>query len=79
MTTITPKLRSALVDELKFFMEDLWGSEGDFIDTPQGRGRIENVRAMRGIDLQVEVKIPDVGLALCSALSLFDWETERRW
>jgi len=34
---------------------------------------------MRGIDLQVEVKIPDVGLALCSALSLFDWETERRW
>tara|TARA_R110002074_G_scaffold397837_1_gene588791 strand:+ start:411 stop:626 length:216 start_codon:yes stop_codon:yes gene_type:complete len=71
MTTITP--------ELKTFMEDLWGSEGDFIDTPQGRGRIENVRAMRGIDLQVEVKIPDVGLALCSALSLFDWETERRW
>ena len=71
MTTIT--------SELKTFMEDLWGSEGDFIDTPQGRGRIENVRAMRGIDLEVKVKITDVGFVLCSALSLFEWETERRW
>jgi hypothetical protein len=69
MTTITP--------ELKTFMEDLWGAEGDFIDTPLGGGRIENVRAMRGIDLQVMVKIPHMdGFTLFSGLSLFDWEAE---
>jgi hypothetical protein len=69
MTTIT--------SELKTFMEDLWGAEGDFIDTPLGSGRIENVRAMRGIDLQVMVSIPDMdGFTLFSGLELFDWEAE---
>ena len=47
MTTITP--------ELKTFMEDLWGAEGDFINTPIGRGRIENVRTKVGIDLEVRL------------------------
>jgi hypothetical protein len=69
MTTITP--------ELKTFMNDLWGAEGDFIDTPLGSGRIENVRAMRGIDLQVMVSIPDMdGFTLFSGLELFDWEAD---
>jgi len=69
MTTIT--------SELKTFMEDLWGAEGDFIDTPLGSGRIENVRAMRGIDLQVMVSIPDMdGFTLFSGLELFDWEAD---
>jgi len=35
----------------KEFMEDVWGAEGDFIDTPLGRGRIENVRTKAGIEL----------------------------
>ena len=38
-------------------MEDLWGAEGDFIDTPLGRGRIESVRTKAGIDLEVMVAI----------------------
>ena len=42
----------------KEFMEDLWGAEGDFIDTPLGRGRIENVRCKFGTDLEAMVKIP---------------------
>ena len=67
MTKITP--------ELKTFMEDLWGAEGDFIDTPLGRGRIHAVRAMRGVDLQVTVALP-TGFTLFSGLSLFDWEAE---
>ena len=44
----------------KEFMEDVWGAEGDFIDTPLGRGRIENVRTKAGIDLEVMVKIPNI-------------------
>ena len=75
MTTITPDLRSALVDELKFFMEDLWGAEGDFVDTPLGRGRIENVRTKAGIDLEVMVKIPNIdGFTLFSGLELFEFD-----
>ncbi len=67
MTTITP--------ELKTFMNDLWGAEGDFIDTPLGRGRIENVRTKAGIDLQVMVKIPDMdGFTLFSGMELFEME-----
>jgi hypothetical protein len=46
--------------EMKTFMEDLWGAEGDFIDTPLGRGRIESVRTKAGIDLEVMVAINDV-------------------
>ena len=64
LTNITP--------ELKTFMEDLWGAEGDFIDTPLGRGRIENVRAMRGIDLEVMVKVPNIdGFTLFRGTELF--------
>ena len=67
MTTITP--------ELKTFMEDLWGAEGDFINTPIGRGRIENVRTKAGIDLEVMVKIPDIdGFTLFSGIELFEME-----
>jgi hypothetical protein len=67
MNTITP--------ELKTFMEDLWGAEGDFINTPLGRGRIENVRTMRGIDLEVMVKIPDMdGFTLFNGMELFEME-----
>ena len=67
MTTITP--------ELKTFMEDLWGAEGDFINTPIGRGRIENVRTKAGIDLQVMVKIPEMdGFTLFNGMELFEME-----
>ena len=67
MTTITP--------ELKTFMEFLWGSIGNFIDTPLGRGRIENVRTKVGIDLEVMVKIPDMdGFTLFSGVELFEME-----
>ena len=67
MTTITP--------ELKTFMEALWGAEGDFIDTPLGRGRIENVRTKAGIDLEVMVKIPEMdGFTLFNGMTLFEME-----
>ena len=67
MTTITP--------ELMTFMEDLWGAEGDFIDTPLGRGRIENVRTKAGIDLEVMVKIPNIdGFTLFDGIELFEME-----
>ena len=67
MTTITP--------ELKTFMEDLWGAEGDFIDTPLGRGRIEDVRTKTGIDLEVMVKIPNIdGFTLFDGMELFEME-----
>jgi hypothetical protein len=35
--------------EMKSFMSDLWGAEGNFIDTPLGRGRIESVRTKAGL------------------------------
>ena len=67
MTTITP--------ELMTFMEDLWGAEGDFIDTPLGRGRIENVRTKAGIDLEVMVKIPNIdGFTLFDGMELFEMD-----
>lgn len=75
MRTITP--------ELKTFMNDLWGAEGDFIDTPLGRGRIDNVRCKFGIDLEVRVDFGGVdvgtnsGMRLFSALELFDMEAGR--
>ena len=63
--TITP--------EFKTFMEDLWDAEGKFIDTPLGRGVIENVRTMRGIDLAVMVKIPNIdGFTIFSGTALFN-------
>ena len=68
MTMTTP-----LTKELKTFMEDLWGAEGKFIDTPLGRGVIENVRTMRGIDLAVMVKIPGIdGLTVFRGTELFN-------
>ena len=61
-----------ITPELKTFMEDLWGAEGKFIDTPLGRGVIENVRTMRGIDLAVMVKIPGIdGFTLFRGTELF--------
>ena len=72
MINITP--------ELKTFMEDLWGAEGKFIDTPLGRGVIENVRTMRGIDLAVMVKISGIdgftvfrGTELLEHLKKLEW------
>ena len=57
----------------KEFMEDLWGAEGKFIDTPLGRGLIENVRTMRGIDLAVMVKIPNIdGFTIFRGTELFN-------
>ena len=65
-----------ITPELKTFMEDVWGAEGDFIDTPLGRGRIENVRTTAGIDLAVMVKIPDIdGFTLFSGIELFEFHT----
>ena len=62
-------------NEIKTFMNDLWGAEGDFVDTPLGRGRIENVRTKAGIDLEVMVKIPNIdGFALFSGLELFEFD-----
>ena len=59
--------------ELKTFMEDVWGAEGDFIDTPLGRGRIENVRTKAGIDLEALIILNDSGNAgLFSGLELFE-------
>ena len=70
MTTMTP--------ELKTFMNDLWGAEGDFIDTPLGWVRIENVRTKAGIDLEVMVAIPDIdGFTLFNGMELFDMEAGR--
>jgi hypothetical protein len=62
-------------NDIKTFMNDLWGAEGDFIDTPLGRGRIENVRTKAGIDLEVMVKIPNIdGFTLFSGLKLFEFD-----
>ena len=77
MTTMTP--------EFNTFMNDLWGAQGDFIDTPLGRGRIETVRTKAGIDLEVMVTIPDTDgltkkeffLALFNGRELFDMEAGR--
>jgi hypothetical protein len=54
------KMTKTISPEMKSFMSDLWGAEGDFIDTPLGRGRIESVRTKAGIDLEVMVAINDV-------------------
>jgi hypothetical protein len=54
------KMTKNISPEMKSFMSDLWGAEGNFIDTPIGRGRIESVRTKAGIDLEVMVAINDV-------------------
>ena len=73
--TTDADIRFFETEELKTFMNDLWGAEGDFIDTPLGRGRIENVRTKAGIDLEVMVKIPDMdGFTLFSGMELFEME-----
>lgn len=67
MTKITP--------EMKTFMENLWNAEGDFINTPLGRGRIEGVRATFGTDLAVTVKIPNIdGFTIFKGTELFDFD-----
>ncbi len=63
-----------ITPEMKAFMESLWGAEGNFIDTPLGRGRIENVRCKFGIDLGVTVNIPELGVKLFNGMELFDSE-----
>ena len=67
----------------KEFMEDVWGAEGDFIDTPLGRGRIENVRTTAGIDLEVRVDFGgrDVdtrcGIRVFSGIELFEFHASK--
>jgi hypothetical protein len=73
--TTDADIRFFETEELKTFMEDLWGAEGDFIDTPLGRGRIENVRTKAGIDLEVMVKIPNIdGFTLFDGMELFEMD-----
>jgi hypothetical protein len=73
--TTDADIRFFETEELKTFMNDLWGAEGDFIDTPLGRGRIENVRTKAGIDLEVMVKIPNIdGFTLFDGIELFEME-----
>lgn len=73
--TTDADIRFFVTEELKTFMNDLWGAEGDFIDTPLGRGRIENVRTKAGIDLQVMVKIPEMdGFTLFNGMELFEMD-----
>ena len=73
--TTDADIRFFETEELKTFMNDLWGAEGDFIDTPLGRGRIENVRTKTGIDLEVMVKIPNIdGFTLFDGIELFEME-----
>ncbi len=67
-----------ITEDMRDFMNELWGAEGDFIDTPLGRGRIENVRCKFGLDLEVMVKIPDIdGFTLFNGMELFDLEMGR--
>ena len=74
----TNEVAMNITPELKTFMEDVWGAEGDFIDTPLGRGRIENVRTKAGIDLEVMVKIPDIdGFTLFSGIELFEFHASK--
>ena len=73
--TTDADIRFFETEELKTFMNDLWGAEGDFIDTPLGRGRIENVRTKTGIDLEVMVKIPNIdGFTLFDGMELFEMD-----
>ena len=44
-------------DSKKEFMETLWDSNGENINTPLGVGVIEEVRTMAGTDFSVRVKI----------------------
>ena len=61
-------------EELKNFMNGLWGAEGKLVDTPLGRGEIEEVRTMAGVDFSVRVKIPNIdGSTLFSGLTLFEF------
>ena len=61
-----------ITPELKTFMEWLWDAEGEMINTPLGRGTIENIRTLAGIDLSVMVKIPGIdGFTLFRGTELF--------
>lgn len=62
-----------MTEEFKIFMLTLWNSEGKFIDTPLGRGLIDEVRTTAGIDLAVTVKIPGIdGFTLFRGTELFN-------
>ena len=62
-----------IAPELKTFMEWLWDAEGEMINTPLGRGTIENIRTLAGIDLSVMVKIPNIdGFTIFSGTALFN-------
>ena len=64
-------------DSKKEFMETLWDSNGENINTPLGVGVIEEVRTMAGTDFSVRVKIPNIdGSTLFSGLSLFEFNSE---
>ena len=79
----TNEVAMNITPELKTFMEDVWGAEGDFIDTPLGRGRIENVRTTAGIDLEVRVDFGgrDVGtrsgMRVFSGIDLFEFDASK--
>ena len=67
-----------ITPELKTFMEWLWDAEGELVNTPLGKGTIENIRTLRGIDLSVMVKIPGIdGFTLFNGMELFDMEAGR--
>ena len=62
-----------ITPELKTFMEWLWDAEGELVNTPLGKGTIENIRTLRGIDLSVMVKIPNRdGFTIFSGTALFN-------
>ena len=64
-------------EELKNFMNELWGAEGKLVNTPLGQGKIEEVRTMGGVDFSVRVKIPDTdGSTLFSGLKLFEFKSQ---
>ena len=67
----TNEVAMNITPELKTFMENVWGAEGDFIDTPMGRGRIENVRTTAGIDLEVRVDFGGRDVGTRSGMRVF--------
>ena len=69
------KMRNEDIDMTeKEFMETLWDSNGETINTPLGVGVIEEVRTMAGVDFSVRVKIPNIdGSTLFSGLTLFEF------
>ena len=67
----TNEVAMNITPELKTFMENVWGAEGDFIDTPLGRGRIESVRTTAGIDLELRVDFGGRDVGTRSGMRVF--------